>query len=275
MYLAINTASLSDRTPLALQRAAALGLTWVEVNLLAEELDYGYRRRPNVRFYRELKTQLDTLGLRVWSVTAPALTQPQMFSERARQDVLLNAVGAAGILAATVFVLEPAHIFHSERALEAYWRDRTAPPIIPGFDELWAQAANRRLTLALTNQDYWMGTLLTNQVERMQQALFDLAIGWGMQVRAATQRNTLERWLAEVGESLAVAYVEDWSEEDGRPCLPQEAIWQTWLPMLAQTRLKALVLRGRPHEPDDRFRASLALVAQAWPRPAAAMEESP
>lgn len=267
MYLAISTASLSHQTPSALQRAVTLGFEWVEVNLLADELDYGYRRRPNVRFYRELKQQLDTLGLRVWSVTAPALTQAHMFSERARRDVLLHAVGAAGVLGASVFVMEPAHLFQSETLLDAYWRNKTAPPITSGFDELWAQAANRRLTLALTNQDYWMGTLLTNQVERMQQALFDLAIGWGMQVRAAVQRNTLENWLAAVGEQLAVAYVEDWNPDTNRPCLPQDPIWQTWLPLLAATRLKALVLRGQPQEPDANFRASLAWVAQAQRRP--------
>ena len=63
MQIAISTGSLSQETPKALEKAAALGFRHVEVNLQTAEFDYGYRRKPDVRFYRQLRKQIDELGL--------------------------------------------------------------------------------------------------------------------------------------------------------------------------------------------------------------------
>ena len=262
MQIAISTAALQAATPRAVQRAADLGFTSIEINLQPDEFDYSARRRPNARFYRELKTQLTSLGLSVWSVTLPPLNQAQMFSPRARKDILLNAAGAAGILGAAVFVAEPAHIFHDEDALERYLRENHAPPVVPGFDESWAQVVNRRMTYALPNMEVWLGAPLTNQADRMAKITFDLGIGWAMDVRAALQRNNLATWLPAAGERLAVAYLYDAPEANAAPQPPLAAEWGEWLPALARTRLKAVVLRGQPTHDDDTFRASRAFVAR-------------
>lgn len=258
MQIAISTAALAAATPLAAQRAAELGFTSLEVALLPHEFDYGPRRRPDVRFYRDLKASLTGLGLSVWSVTAPPLNQAQMFSARARKEMLLNAAGAAGILGASVFVVEPPHIFQDEERLEEYWRTRHAPPVLAGFDESWAQVVNRRMTYAMLNMEYWLGAPLTNQSDRIAQLTFDLGIGWAMDVRAAIRRNNLAAWLAAAGERLAVAYVYDVAAPDATPQAPQATDWADWLPALAATRLKALVLRGQPQTDDATWRASLA-----------------
>ena len=77
LQLAISTNTLGRSTPDALQPAADLGISHLEINLQPVEFDYGYRRKPNARFYRELRQQLDRLGLYVWSVTPPPRTQEQ------------------------------------------------------------------------------------------------------------------------------------------------------------------------------------------------------
>lgn len=258
MQIAISTAALGLATPLAVQRAAELGFTTLEVNLLPHEFDYGLRRRPDVRFYRDLKALLTQLGLSVWSVAMPPLNQAQMFSVRARKEILLNAAGAAGILGASVFVVEPPHIFQDEERLEDYWRTRNAPPVLAGFDESWAQVVNRRMSYALLNSEYWLGAPLTNQSDRIAHLTFDLGIGWAMDLRAALHRNNLETWLAAVGERLAIAYVYDVTDQDTAPQAPLSDDWAVWLPTLAATRLKALALRGQPHTDDATWRASLA-----------------
>jgi sugar phosphate isomerase/epimerase len=250
IQLAISTNTLGRSTPDALQRAADLGFTHLEINLHPHEFDYGYRRKPNARFYRELRQQLDRLGLSVWSVTPPPLTQEQMFFERARKDILMNAAATAGILGGKVYVLRPADIFTSEMAFAAYWDKKDAPPMIEGYDEAWVQAANRRLATALLNMDHWVGVPLTNQADRIAKVTADLAIGWAMDVRRALNRNTLDAWLSAAGDRLAVAYLYDLTE-DGRQTLPTSDDWQQYLPPLLQTRLKCLVLQAAQPTDDE------------------------
>lgn len=242
MYLAISSDSLSKNSLEAVEMAAGLGFRYVEMNLQGDEFGYGYQRKTNARFYRQLRQQLDQQGLQVWSVTLPPLTQEQMFYERARKDILLSAAIAAGTLGAKVLVVRPADIFSSEITFESYIRNQTAPVVIEGYDEAWAQVVNRRMTMALLNKDHWVGAPLTNQADRIDRATRDLAIGWAMDVRRALRRNDLHSWLAPAGERLAVAYVYDQEEEQLTPPLSDE--WSRWLPVLAQTRLKCLVIQA-------------------------------
>ena len=247
MQIAISTESLNRNTPEALEQAAALGFKTVEINIQQEEFGYGYRRRTNSRFYRQLKKQLDELGLRVWSVTSPPLTQEQMFFERAHKDVLMSAAIAAGLMGAQVYVVSPADIFRSELAYESYVREDKSPPTVEGYDEAWVQAANRHITTAIRNRNYWIGALLTNQTERLQKVADDLAIGWAKDVRAALARNSMAAWLEAAGERLAVAHLYDLDEE--RLCAPVDDEWREWLPQLAGTRLKCCVIHA-PQEAD-------------------------
>jgi sugar phosphate isomerase/epimerase len=262
MQIAIGTGSLSERTTEALERAAALGFHLVEANLQPAEFGYDYRRKANVRFYREMRQQLDRLGLAVWSVTLPPLNQEQMFFERARRDMFINAAGAAGILGARVLVVRPADIFTSEMAFAAYWETRSAPPVIEGYDEGWAQAVNRRLTIALLNRDHWLGAPLTNQADRINRVTADLAIGWAMDLRRALARNSLATWLEAAGDRLAVAHLYD-LDEAGRRLPPVVAEWSEFLPALGRTRLKCAVLSPDPGQSDDALSQSYAHIQAA------------
>jgi sugar phosphate isomerase/epimerase len=250
MQIAINTGSLSQETPEALEKAAALGFRYVEVNLQTAEFDYGYRRKPNARFYRQLKKQIDELGLVVWSVSAPLLTQEQMFSTRARKDILMNGVGAAGLLGSQVYVVGPTDLFQNEDGLLAYFDRPEAPPVIEGYDEAWAQVINRRMTFALRNHDYWVGSPLTNQVERMHNLTEALAVGAALDIRLAQHRNPLPAWTEQLSDRLAVGYVYDLGE-DGRPKTPAGAEWNEWLAPFKQTRLKCLVISAANGESDS------------------------
>jgi hypothetical protein len=222
----------------------------VEINLQTAEFDYGYRRKPNARLYRQLKKQIDTLGLSVWSVTSPPLAQEQMFSSRARKDILINGVGAAGLLGGQVYVAEPADLFQSEEALQAYFQNEDAPPVIEGYDEAWAQVVNRRMALAVRNLDYWMGSPLTNQAERLKKLTDDLAVGCALDIRLAQHRNSLDAWVDCLGDRLALAYVHDLAD-DGRFQLPSGEEWADWLAPFQQTRLKCLVMSAGEGQSDE------------------------
>ncbi len=269
--LGISTIALGTETPAAIERAAALGFDTVELNLQPHEFGYDYRRKPGARFYRELRARLDALGLTVWSTTAVPLTQPQMFSERARREILLGAAVAAGMVGSHVFVVDPADIFGSEMAFNRYLTDGTAPPVIDGFDEAWVQAANRHVTVAVRNVDYWLGLPLTNQVDRLERVTRDLAIGWAMDLPLALLRNTLENWQTALGARLAVAYAYD-LQDGGRPRAPRDPGWRDWLPALRQTTVKCVILRADPGQSEAELRAAAAhmreALATAGPAPA-------
>lgn len=251
MHIAIRTASLSQNTPTALERAAALGFRHVELNLLNHEFGYGYKRKANVRFYRELKRQTDALGLSVWSFTSVPLTQEQMFFERARKDILMGAAGAGGILDAKVFTIKPADIFTSEIHFESYLSEKNSPPMTEGYDEAWVQTVNRRMNMAILNYDHWVGIPLSNNAERMKKITTDLGIGWAMDVRRATHRGSMDDWLKQVGDRLAVAYAYDLAEDGETPRTPAGPEWASWAESLKQTRLKCVVMYAHPSQNDE------------------------
>lgn len=250
MQLAISTGSLTNNTQKALERAADLGFKSVEINLINHEFAYGYRRQPDVGFYRQLRADLDKYHLSVWSVSAPPLSQEQMFSELSRKEVLKGGAGAAGILGAEVYVVQPADIFSDQISFDRYMSDQKAPAVTDGFDEAWVQVANRKMTMALMNRDYWLGTLLTNQAERLATIAGDLAIGCALDIRQALNRNDLKTWLNFVGERLAVAYAYDLTG-DGLPVAPVDSEWEGWIIILKDSRLKHLIIKAGNLQSDE------------------------
>lgn len=249
MQIAISTESLSKNTVTALEKAADLGFTHVELNLQTDEFGYGYRRRTNARFYRQMSRELKRFGLSVWSTTSPPLTQAQMFFERARKDILLSGAIASGLVDAQVYVVRPADVFMSEIMFESYLKEGLAPPVVEGFDEAWVQTVNRRMTMAIRNQSHWLGALLTNESGRINTVTDHLAVGWAMDVPAALSRGDMNTWLKAAGDRLAVAHLYDFEEEEQRP--PLQEAWQEWLPTLGQTRLKCAVIHAPDTANDD------------------------
>lgn len=264
--IAVATGTLSPDTPHALERARDLGFTHVELTLQSAEFDYTFRRRPDVRFYRRLQAQLHDLGLTVCSVTLPPLAPAVAFSPRARREVLLHAAGAAGSVGARVLVLEPAFVLTSDDAVEAYFQTGGAPPVVDGFDELWAQAVNRRLTPALLNGEYFIGQALTNQADRLAQLTADLALGAALDVPQALRRNTPAAWLGALTDRLALAYAYDVDATTGASGPPLRAEWADWLPDVARLRPAGIVVRGGGDSADSDLttaRRRLAELARA------------
>lgn len=261
MQLAIGTGSLANNTREALERAADLGFKSVEINLINHEFAYGYRRQPDVGFYRRLRAELDKSQLTVWSVSTPPLSQEQMFSELSRKEILKGGAGAAGILGAKVFVVQPADIFSDQKSFDRYMHDQKAPAVTEGFDEAWVQVVNRKMTMALVNRDYWIGTLLTNQAERLGNIANDLAIGCALDIPQALSRNNLDTWLESVGERLAVAYAYEVAD-DGSPIAPGNGDWEDWTTILKTSRLKVLTIRAGHLQSDEEIVRSRRIIEE-------------
>ncbi|MCO5183068.1 MAG: hypothetical protein M9965_03940 [Anaerolineae bacterium] len=198
MRIAISTNSLSADTSVALQRAAALGATWVEINLQSAEFYSADSDEHNARFYRELRPQLEALNLAVWSVTTTPLLDVQQTPLQTRKETLLNVARAAGALGAAVVVTESSNLFSNAAAMEPYFAGETAPPVIDGYDDVWVQITNRRMKLALRNGEF--------SVQRMAKITRDLAIHCALDLHYAGSDAPIDVWADVLGERLVVAY---------------------------------------------------------------------
>ncbi len=195
MRIAISTNSLSADTSVALQRAAVLGATWVEINLQSAEFYSADSGEHNARFYRELRPQLEALNLAVWSVTTTPLLDVQQTPLQTRKETLLNVARAAGALGAAVVVTESSNLFSNAAAMEPYFAGETAPPVIDGYDDVWVQITNRRMKLALRNSELDM--------QRMAKVTHDLAVYCAVDVH---RDSPVTDWAKALRDRIIVAY---------------------------------------------------------------------
>jgi hypothetical protein len=258
LEIAINTGSLSTNTLEAFDRAAALGFRAVEVNLQQGELKYDYYRKVDFEFYQRLAGEAGARGLRVTSVHSLALNGAQAFSSQARGAILAAAARIAGLLGARALVAHPADLFTGHEALEDYFAggQKVAPPLVAGFDEAWAQLANRRTALAVENVNYWHRTQGTNALERLQRVIVDLGVHCVLDVRralpASGATDALARWVAAVGPRtvLVHAHAASASAEHQPPLGPE---WAEYAPLFRQTAAKACVLEVDGAHGDDKL----------------------
>ncbi len=249
MQIGIDSVILSLDTSTAIRRAKSLGFRLIEIGLRPEEAVDSQKRKNEGRLYKSLRQELDTLGLSVWAAN---LLEPQSLAqipEPAHRDLLVGGAVAAGILGGRLFVVRPGELFRTESEFKVSVEGNSAPPLQPGFDEAWAQGANRRVSLALRNASY------LNKVDHLAKASFDLGIGWALDIRAALQAGELTTWLTAGGDRLGTAYLYDVNDV-GKPQLPASDDWAMILKQLKATRLQTIILSGGREHSDDEILAS-------------------
>ena len=260
MHIAVNTGSLSLNTFEAIERAAALGFDAVEVNLQQAELRYDWNRKPDLAFYQRLGDAIRDRHLTVVSVHHPTLNGAQAFSQRARAELLQAAIRAAAALGGPVLVVHPADIFTSAEDLETYFLEHNAPPMIAGFDEAWAQLANRRLRLAVENVNYWRGTVMTNHAAHLARVTDDLAVHAVLDVWRGADRPNVQGWVEKLGKRILLLHVHEMVDgREHQPPLSEK--WAEWMPMLRDTAAQACVIETA--DPDGLRRAHYYL-ASLW-----------
>jgi sugar phosphate isomerase/epimerase len=253
MKLAINTGSLSLNSFEALERAQALGFDAVEVHLHQAELRYDGQRKADLSFYQRLGEAIRARGMSAVSVHHPVLTGEQVFSQRARAELLHLAIRATALLGAPILVVHPADIFTSAEDLETYFLEHSAPPVIAGFDEAWAQLANRGLRLAIKNVSFGRGLTLTNHATRLAQVADDLAVHAVLDVWRGADKPNIPAWVEKAGRRIVLLHLQE--AVDGRDHLPPlSEKWADWLPLLQGTAAQACVIQAAETEEVRRAR---------------------
>ena len=268
MNFAINTASLSHNTPVAVALAKGLGFTALEVNLQQGELRYDSNRQPDLDFYDGLAREIRLRGMLVLSVHNLFLTGAQVFSQGARREILQAAAQVTARLGASILVVHPADVFASEEALTAYLSgdstERGELPLIAGFDQVRVELDELQVSLALENVDHWCDTLLTNQAENMRVLTEALDCSVTLDVQRSLNRPSLEHWVDLVGQRVALLHLHDRVEgQEHHP--PLEPAWVKWVALLRGTAAQASVIEANstPTAPGS-IRASHDYISRLW-----------
>lgn len=247
MKVAINTGSLSLNTFEAIEQAQALGFDAVEVDVHQAELRYEGQRKADLSFYQRLGEAIRQRGMSVISAHHPVLTGEQVFSQRVRAELLHLAIRATALLGAPILVVHPTDIFTSAEDLETYFLEHNAPPVIAGFDEAWAQLANRGLRLAIKNVSFGRGLTLTNHATRLAQVAEDLAVHAVLDVWRGVDKPNLQAWVEKAGRRIVLLHLHETA--DGRDHFPPLLEkWAEWLPLLQGTAAQACVIRAAEAE---------------------------
>jgi sugar phosphate isomerase/epimerase len=244
MQLAINTGSLSFDTRTAIAEVHSLGFTAIELNLQQAELAYGFQRQPKLSFYQDLARELALRRLTVTDVHALFLNAAQMFSARARRQVLSIEGQVTRMLGAQILVVHPTDILEDEERLDHYAADPGLElPLVDGILPVIRELQSSSVTIALENVQHWHDTRSTNDAEMMARLVEALDCHVALDVRRGSGYPSLERWLALLGNRITVLHLHDTVEgvEHHPPAAPD---WRQIIPLLKRTSAQVYVLEA-------------------------------
>ncbi len=244
MQLAINTGSLSFDTRAAIAEVHSLGLTAIELNLQQAELAYGFQRQPRLSFYQDLARELSLRKLAVTDVHALFLNTAQMFSARARREVLSVEGQVTRMLGAEILVVHPTDILDNEEGLDLYGADpKMNLPLIEGIASVIRELHSGGVAIALENVQHWHDLHGTNDAEVMARLVQALDCYVTFDVRRGSNRPSLERWLELLGNRMQVLHLHDvvGGVEHHPPAAPD---WRQIIPQLKRTSAQVCVLEA-------------------------------
>ena len=244
MQLAINTGSLSFDTRTAIAEVHSLGFTAIELNLQQAELAYGFQRRPNLNFYRDLARELALRKLTVTDVHALFLNAAQMFSARAKREVLSAEAQATQMLGAQILVVHPTDILDNEEWLDLYAADPEMKlPLVEGMAAVIREVQSGGVTIALENVQHWHDARSTNDAQVMARLVEALDCHVTFDVRRGANQPSLERWLELLGNRMSVLHLHDalGGVEHHPPAAPE---WRQIIPRLKRTSAQVCVLEA-------------------------------
>lgn len=262
MHLAINTGSLSLNTHDAIAQVHALGFSAVELNLQQAEFGYGFARTPNLAFYDELVPELRVRKLLVTDVHALFLNAAQMFSARARREVLSAEGVVTRMLGAEILVVHPTDILECEEWLDLYMDDpKMKPPLVEGMDAVIRDLQSGGVRLALENVQHWRGTRGTNDAEVMARLVEALDCSVTFDARRGADRPSLERWVELLGDRIVVLHLHDsvGGVEHHPPVAPE---WKHIIPQIKDTSAYVCVIESTANRNPGAIKASREYISR-------------
>jgi sugar phosphate isomerase/epimerase len=256
MQLAINTGSLSFDTRQAIAEVNALGFSAIELNLQQAELGYGFAQAPNLAFYNDLAREIKLRKLIVTDVHALFLDAAQMFSARARRDVLAIEGQVTQAMGADILVVHPTDILESEEWLDLFTADpRMKAPLVEGISPVIRELTRGGVRIALENVQHWRDSRGTNDVQVMARLVEALDCHVALDARRGLNHPSLSRWIELLGNRIVVLHLHDTigGVEHHPPAAPD---WREIIPQLEQTPAQVYVLEATANRSPGAIKAS-------------------
>ncbi len=169
--LSISTGSFYPKpTRYAIEKARALGFSTVEITLQNVEIGYDFHRTVKVSRFKDLARELKKLGLQATSVHAPFMTPEQVFSSKARSQILLSSLNITRIFEANEMIVHPYHLFASyEDAVRSLNSAKAHIPrsFLQSTAELLNLSEKYGILVALENIAHWSDSPLLNSPRNM------------------------------------------------------------------------------------------------------------
>ena len=262
MQLAINTGSLSFDTRKAIAEVHALGFSAIELNLQQAELDYGFSQTPNLAFYNDLAREITLRKLTVTDVHALFLNAAQMFSARARREVLGVEGEVTRILGAGILVVHPTDILDNEESLDDFGADpQAAVPLVHGIGAVIREVQAGGVRIALENVQHWHYARGTNDAEVMARLVEALDCRVTLDVRRGLAHPSLGRWIELLGDRISVLHLHD-TVGGGEHHPPSAPDWRDIIPQLKQTSAEVCVLEATGNRSPGAIKVSRELITR-------------
>jgi len=262
MRLAINTGSLSFDARKAIAEVHGLGFDAVELNLQQGELAYDFRCQPRLPFYSDLARELKIRKLAVTDVHALFLNAAQMFSARARREVMSIEGQVTRMLGAEILVIHPTDILDNEEWLDVYVADPQAKlPLVEGIVPVMRELQSGGVTIALENVQHWHDARGTNDAEVMARLTEALDCHVAFDARRGSSHPSLERWIELLGSRMAVLHLHDTvgGVEHHPPAAPD---WKHIVPQLKRTSAQVCVLEANSNRNPGAIKVSREFISK-------------
>ena len=262
MQIAINTGSLSFDTRTAIAEVHSLGFNAIELNLQQAELSYGFQRQPNLNFYKDLAREMALRKLTVTDVHALFLNAAQMFSARAKREVLSAESQVTQMVGAGTLVVHPTDVLDNEEWLDLFMANPTMKlPLAEGLAPVIHELQSGGVRIALENVQHWHDARGTNDAEVMARLVEALDCSVAFDARRGSGHPSLERWLELLGDRMAVLHLHD--AVDGVEHHPPSALdWRQMIPQLKRTSAQVCVLEATANRNPGAIKASREYISK-------------
>ncbi len=211
MKLGITSGSfLPKSTKEAVLKISRLGFEEVEVNLQHFELGYGFEKRINTSFYKDLRALVKELLMNVISTHASFLLGVQVFSENARMKILKKSIEIARLLESNVLVLHPEHIFKTHEEAISFLSMPNERFLIKGFKQLLMNAKNHGIILGIENIQIWHDFPLLNDPDNMLRLMDFLEdAGVVIDIYHSELANNTQQFIDKLGNFIVNVHISD------------------------------------------------------------------
>lgn len=239
----------------------------IEIHVQSNELNYGFDKKADIVFYKNLCVEIAERSLKVTSVHAPRLTFEQVFTMKAKAAILDKCIEILDLLEGEVLVIHPEHVFKTHEDAETFLSSKDEPiwnHLIGGTRELLTKARDHGLLLGLENIKTWFDYPLLNNTENMLKvidSIQDEGLCVALDVLHSELAGISSDFIKELRKRIVNISISDLDSTRQRIVPGEGKIrWELLVPLLKTTAANCLVFELAPKFDDNQLLRSMKYI---------------